>query len=66
MSTLIIVKEIRNNKYEASEYVRIKIYLSSKNKVVLIKRELYVVNNLAAKTLININIIKSKGIILNL
>ena len=70
ISTLIIIKgikEINSNKYEISEYIRIKIYLSNKNKItILIEREFYVIDNLIIKTLIEINIIKLKEIILDL
>ena len=61
------MKEIKNKKHEASEYIKIKIYLLSKNKIItLIKREFHVVNNLIIKTFIKIDIIKLKDIILNL
>ena len=67
ISTLIIIKRINNNKYEVSEYIRIKIYFSNKNKIIiLIEREFYIIDNLIIKTLIEINIIKSKEIILDL
>ena len=67
ISTLIIIKEINSNKYEISEYIRIKIYLFNKNKIItLIRREFYIIDNLIVKTLIEINIIKLKEIILDL
>ena len=67
ISTLIIIKGIRSEKHEASEYIRIKLYLLSKNgTVALIKREFYVINNLTAKALIRIDILKPEDIILNL
>ena len=67
ISTLITIKEINSNKHEVSEYIRIKIYFSNKNKItILIKREFYIIDNLTTKTLIKINIIKSKDIILDL
>ena len=67
ISTLITIKEINNNKYEISEYIKIKIYLSNKNKIiVLIEREFYIIDNLTTKTLIEIDIIKSKEIVLDL
>ena len=67
ISTLIIIREINSNKYEASEYIKIKIYLSNKNKkTILIEREFYIIDNLTAKALIEIDIIKSKEIILDL
>ena len=67
MFILIIVKDINNKKHNVNKYVKIKIYLSNKNDVIiLIKRELYIVDNLTIKTFIKINIIKFKNIILNL
>ena len=63
----IIIKGIRSKKYKASEYIRIKLYLLSKNDIVaFIEREFYIINNLIIKALIGIDILKSKGIILNL
>ena len=67
ISTLITIKGINSNKHEASEYIRIKIYLFDKNGIiVLIEREFYIIDNLIAKALIGIDIIKSKEIILDL
>ena len=67
ISTSIIVKGIKNKRYEVSEYIRIKIYLSNKNNLItLIKREFYIVNNLTTKALIDINIMKSKDIVIDL
>ena len=67
ISILITIKEINNNKYEVNEYIKIKIYFFNKNKIIiLIEREFYIIDNLTAKTLIKINIIKSKEIILDL
>ena len=67
MFTSIIVKGIRNKRHEASEYIRIKIYLSGKDSLItLIKREFYIVNGLITKALIDIDIMKSKGIVIDL
>ena len=67
ISTSIIIKEIKNKRYEVNKYIRIKIYLSNKNSLIaLIKREFYIINNLTAKALININIMKSKDIVIDL
>ena len=67
ISILIIIKEINSNKYEVSEYIKIKIYFFNKNKIIiLIEREFYIIDNLTIKTLIEIDIIKSKEIILDL
>ena len=67
ISISITIKEINSNKHEVSEYIRIKIYLSDKNKIIaLIEREFHVIDNLIVKTLIEIDIMKSKEIILDL
>ena len=67
MPTPMTVKGIGSKRHEASEYVRIKMYLPSKNgSVALLERELHVVDNLTAKALIGIDIMKPKGIIVDL
>ena len=38
---------------------------SNNSKVILIRREIYIIDDLSTKALININIIKSKEIVLN-
>ena len=53
--------------YNIYEYAIILIYiLNNNNKVILIRYKIYIINNLFAKALIDINIIKSKRIILNI
>lgn len=42
------------------------MYLFDTNNIVLIKREFHIIDNLFVKTFINIDIIKSKKVILNL
>ena len=67
MFILIIVKDINNKKYNVNKYIKIKMYLSNKNDVItLIKRELYIVDNLIIKIFIEINIIKFENIIFDL
>ena len=67
MFILIIIKNINNKKHNVNEYIKIKIYLSNKNDVIaLIKRKLYIVDNLIIKTFIEIDIIKFKNIVFNL
>ena len=66
MLILIIVKGIGNRKHNASKYIRLKIYLLGKNGTAVIKRELYIVDNLSTKVLIGINIIKPEGITIDL
>ena len=66
MSTLIIVKNINVNMHNVSEYIKLQIYLSNKNDIIKIKKEFYIIDDFAAKALIDINIIKSKDIILDI
>ena len=61
----IIVRGLGTTTYNTSEYIRLKFYLPGENSTALIKREFYLINNLTTKALIRINIIKSKGIILD-
>ena len=42
------------------------MYLSNKNNITKIKREFHIINDLAIKALININIIKPKNMILDI
>lgn len=67
MLTSITVKGIDSKRYKVSKYIKIRIYLSNKDgKIAFIERELYVVDNLIAKALISIDIMKPEDIILNL
>ena len=60
------VRDIDENNYAIIKYVKLNIYLpnfkNNKRVQVLIIREIYIINNLRAKLLIGINIIKSKTI----
>ena len=66
ISILIIVKDIESRKYNISEYIKLKIYLLNKNNIVVIERELYIIDNLIAKALIDINVIKFERIVIDL
>ena len=66
MSTFIIVKGIDVNMHDINEYIRLQMYLSNKNDIAKIKREFHIVDDLIIKALIDINIIKSKNIILDI
>ena len=52
--------------YNANEYIRLQIYLFDKNGIAKIKREFYIVDDLAIKALVDINIMKSKDMILDI
>ena len=66
MSIFITMKDINVNIHNVNEYVRLQIYLFDKNDIVKIKREFYIVDNLAVKAFADINIIKSKDMILDI
>jgi len=57
---------LESNNYNINEFVIISIYIPGKdNKIALITRELYIVDNLSTKILIGIDIIKLERIIIN-
>ena len=62
----MIVKEIDVNMYDVSEYIRLQMYLLDKNGIIRIKKEFHIVDDLAAKALVDIDIMKSKDIILDI
>ena len=63
----IKVRGLGIKEHDACEYAIIPIYVpnTDRSKVALIRREIYIVDNLLAKALINIDIIKPEGIILD-
>ena len=66
MSTLIKIKDININIYNVKEYIRLQIYLSNKNGIIKIEKEFYIVDDLAIKALVDIDIIKPKNIIFDI
>ena len=60
------MKDIDVNMHDASEYIKLQIYLSDKNGIVRVKREFYIVDNLVVKALIDINIMKSEDMIFDI
>ena len=67
MLTPIKVKGIGDRKHNTYKYIKLKMYLLSlTGKIALIDREFYVVDNLTAKVLIGIDIMKPKGIVIDL
>ena len=62
----MIVKDIDVNMYNVNEYIRLQMYLFDKNDTIKIKREFHIVDDLAIKALIDINIMKSKDMILDI
>ena len=62
----IKVRGIGTKEHNTCEYAVIPIYIPSPNgKVALIRRKIYIVDELSAKALVGINIIKPEGIILD-
>ena len=63
ITNFIIVREIEFNKHKTSKYVITFFYFSDENVIViLISREIYIVNDFKIKVLININIMISEKI----
>ena len=62
----MIIKNIDVNMHNANEYIKLQIYLFNKNDIIKIKRKFHIVDNFIIKTLININIIKSKNMIFDI
>ena len=64
---LIKIRNLNIEEYNICEYIIIFIYILYENDIIiLIRRKIYIVNNLFVKSLINIDIIKSKNIIFNI
>ena len=66
MSTFITIKDIDINMHNANEYIRLQIYLSDKNDIIKIKKEFHIVDDLAIKAFIDINIMKLKDMIFDI
>ena len=66
IASLIKIRGLDTKEYNAYEYIVIPIYIPDKNnKIILIRRKIYIIDNLSTKALININIIKLEDIILD-
>ena len=66
ISTFITMRDIDVNMHNVNEYIKLQIYLFNINDIVKVKREFHIVDNLAVKALIDINIMKSKSMILDI
>ena len=63
----ISVQELNFTIHNSDEYIKVNIYLSKTNShTAVILWEIYIVNDLCAKMLVNINILVFKDIIMNL
>jgi len=67
MATPITIRGIGKKKYKASEYINVNLYLlKEEGYTVLIRRELYVVDNLLVRVLISVDVIKPEGFTIDL
>ena len=66
MSILITMKDIDVNIHNVNEYIKLQMYLFNKNDIVKVKKEFHIVDDLIIKTLIDINIMKSKDMIFDI
>lgn len=61
------MRESKIKKYNIYKYAIIFIYIfNNNNKVILIRREIHIIDDLSIKIFININIIKSETIIFDI
>ena len=60
------MRGLGSRKYNTNKFIVIPIFiLYNRGKIIYIKREIYIVNELSAKVLIGINIIKLEGILID-
>ena len=52
--------------YDVNEYVKLQMYLSDKNDIAKIEKEFHIVDDLAVKALIDIDIIKPKDMVFDI
>ena len=66
MLTPIIVRGIGSRRYKASEYAILEIFLPDNiRRLGLIEREFYIVDDLSAKALVGVDILKPEDITIN-
>ena len=61
----IKVRKLSSKEYNIYKYIIISIYISNKDKIILIYYKIYIIDDLSTKVLISINIIKLERIILD-
>jgi len=67
MATPMTIRGIGEEKYKASEYIKVNLYLlGGEGNSALISRELYLVDNLLVRALIGVDIIKPEGFTIDL
>jgi len=65
--TPITIRGISEKKYKASEYINVNLYLlGEEGHTILIRRELYVFDNLLVRVLIGVDVIKPEGFTIDL
>ena len=62
----MMMRGIDVNMYNVNEYIRLQMYLFDKNDIIKIKKEFHIVDDLAIKTFVDINIMKLKDIIFDI
>ena len=66
MPTPIIIRGIRDKKYNTSKFTKLPIFFKSLEGIItLINQEFYIVDNLSVKVLITIDILKPERIVIN-
>ena len=66
MSTLIIIRDIDVNMHNVNEYIKLQIYLFDKNDIIKVEKEFHIVDDFVIKTFIDIDIMKSEGIVFDI
>ena len=67
INIFIKIKRINLNEYNINEYVVLRLYFTGKNqRIAVIEKELYLIDDLRTNVLINTDIIDSEKIIINI
>ena len=67
INIFIKVKKINLNEYNINEYVVLRLYFAGKDqRIIIIEKKLYLINDLRINALINIDIINSEKIVINI
>ena len=66
INIIIKIRKIKPIKYNVNEYVILQIYFAGENKIILIKKKLYLINDLRINIFIENNIIVSEKIVVDL
>ena len=71
MASPFIIKGIKSDKYKTNKYVNLNLYLlkillNNFNVIIYIIKKAYLIKNLKAKVLANVNLIENKNFVINL